>query len=183
MRALIKFEVRSKALLPYNYQHALTALIYRGLGVESAKLATFLHDIGFRKGKKTFKFFTFSPLSFTNYKTTKEGIIVFPGTASFTVSSPLPEFIDYLTSGLWALRNFKIITLPVSIIEIAAIPLRNFTDEELFTLKSPLVLAIKSQEKATPTYLSYVEDKALYKEKLLNNLKNNTWFTTAANPG
>ncbi|GAV23057.1 CRISPR-associated protein Cas6 [Carboxydothermus pertinax] len=172
MRAQIKFEVRSKALLPYNYQHALTALIYRGLGVESAKLATFLHDIGFRREKKTFKFFTFSPLSFANYKTTKEGIIVFPGTASFTVSSPLPEFTDYLASGLWAKRSFKIFALPVIISEIIPLPLRRFTEEEIFTLKSPLVLAVKSQEKTTPIYLTYLEDKALYREKLLNNLKN-----------
>jgi len=172
LRAEIKLKVKAKTLIPYNYQYALTALIYRGLGIESERLASFLHGVGFREGVKTFKFFTFSPLTFSNYKTVKEGIIVYPEIASFTVSSPLPEFTDYLTSGLWSMRNFKILSLPVGVLEITQIPLRNFSEEEVFTLKSPLVLAVRNEEKTTPTYLTYAEDRDLYREKLLNNLVN-----------
>lgn len=172
MRAEIKLIVKAKGIIPYNYQYALTALIYRGLGAESQKLATFLHDTGFRQNTKTFKYFTFSPLSFTNYKTIREGIVVFPGFASFKASSPLPEFIDYLTSGLWTVRNFKFLNLPLSIREIVLLPLKNFKDEEIFVLKSPLVLAVRNEEKTTPTYLTYAEDRDLYREKLLNNLVN-----------
>ncbi len=46
--------------LPLHYQHLLQGLLYRSL--ENEQLAAFLHDRGFRHGKRSFKLFTFSRL-------------------------------------------------------------------------------------------------------------------------
>jgi CRISPR-associated endoribonuclease Cas6 len=46
--------------LPLYYQHLLQGVVYRSL--ENEQLAAFLHDKGFRQGKRSFKLFTFSRL-------------------------------------------------------------------------------------------------------------------------
>ncbi len=83
--------------LPLQYNHIVQAMIYNSL---DDKLASFLHEKGFKYGKRTFKMFAFSRLM-GRYSIQKNNQkIVFQSPISLIVSSPYDEFCNSLANGL-----------------------------------------------------------------------------------
>ena len=78
-------------LIPYNYNHILSAIIYRKIA--DLDLAAKLHF------SKDFKFFTFSQIYFSDWKRTKKGIISKDGKLYFYISSPNEQLIKSLVEG------------------------------------------------------------------------------------
>jgi len=80
--------------LPIHYNYLINSAIYRTI---SSDYATFLHDGGFKLGKRSFKLFTFSrilaPFVLKGYR------ITFRGRATLFISSPLLRFLKELVSG------------------------------------------------------------------------------------
>lgn len=81
-------------ILPLHYQYLLQGLLYRSLKDKS--FASFLHEIGFRKGKRTFKLFTFSRLFGQHKIQLNTKTIVFYNEISWHVSTVLPELTQQL---------------------------------------------------------------------------------------
>jgi len=81
----------SNYLIPYNYNHILSAIIYRK--ISDLDLAAKLHF------SKDFKFFTFSQIYAPNWKRTNRGIISRDGKLEFYISSPNDELIKSLVEG------------------------------------------------------------------------------------
>lgn len=82
---------KSNYLIPYNYNHILSAIIYRKIA--DLDLAAKLHF------SKDFKFFTFSQIYAPNWKRTNKGIISRDGKMEFYISSPNDELIKSLVEG------------------------------------------------------------------------------------
>ncbi len=78
-------------LIPYNYNHILSAIIYRKIA--DLDLAAKLHF------SKDFKFFTFSQIYFSKWKRGKQGFISLDGKLSFYISSPNDQLIKSLVEG------------------------------------------------------------------------------------
>lgn len=78
-----------KLILPINYQSILQGLIYSIFN--NCEYGDFLHDVGYRNGKKVFKNFVFSNL-FGNYSIDNYSI-VFQGDVYFYISSDSEEFM------------------------------------------------------------------------------------------
>lgn len=92
MRLKISLSSRSSNyLIPYNYNHILSAIIYRK--ISDLDLAAKLHF------SKDFKFFTFSQIYVPQWRRTKRGIISQDGKLEFYVSSPNDELIKSLVEG------------------------------------------------------------------------------------
>lgn len=86
--------VNNSLRLPLNYQYALQGFLYRSLTETS--FASFLHEVGFQKGKRTFKLFTFSRLFGSHRIYAKQKQIEFTDTITWHVSSVLEDLIQQL---------------------------------------------------------------------------------------
>ena len=86
--------VNNSLRLPLNYQYALQGFLYRSLTETS--FASFLHEVGFQKGKRTFKLFTFSRLFGPHRIYAKQKQIEFTDTITWHVSSVLEDLIRQL---------------------------------------------------------------------------------------
>lgn len=92
MKLTVTFKpVHSTLQLPLNYQYVLQGFLYRSL--TEARFANFLHEIGFQKGNRTFKLFTFSRLSGPHRILVKQKRIEFNETITWHVSSVLDTLI------------------------------------------------------------------------------------------
>ncbi|RZI52324.1 CRISPR-associated endoribonuclease Cas6 [Aeribacillus pallidus] len=81
-------------ILPLHYQYLLHGLLYNSL--QDKSFASFLHEIGFQKGKRTYKLFTFSRL-FGQHKIQLDSkTIIFDDNISWHVSTVLPELTQQL---------------------------------------------------------------------------------------
>lgn len=128
---------KNNLLIPFNYNHILSAIIYRK--ISDLDLAAKLHF------SKDFKFFTFSQLYFSNWKRTKNGIISKDGKLYFYISSPNEQLIKSLVEG--HLENtevdFKGEKLLVEQIELLKKP--EFKSKMKFKTMSPISASIKRE--------------------------------------
>lgn len=124
-------------LIPYNYNHILSAIIYRK--ISDLDLAAKLHF------SKDFKFFTFSQIYFSNWKRTPKGIISKDGKLYFFISSPNDQLIKSLVEG--HLENtevdFKGNKLLVEQIELLKKP--EIKNRMKFKTMSPISASIKRE--------------------------------------
>lgn len=100
-----------KCFIPINYQHPLSAAIYKILSAANAEYADFLHEKGYLStAGKPLKLFTFSYLSIPGVKRIKNmlGIFNFPK-ITLQISSPLiDDFIQNLVMGLFENQELAI---------------------------------------------------------------------------
>ncbi|MEN4006410.1 MAG: hypothetical protein PQ964_03520 [Methanobacteriaceae archaeon] len=85
-------------LIPYNYNHILSAIIYRKIA--DLDLAAKLHF------SKDYKFFTFSQIYVPQFKLVKKGVLSRDGKLEFYISSPNDDLIKSLVEG--HLENTKV---------------------------------------------------------------------------
>jgi CRISPR-associated endoribonuclease Cas6 len=81
-------------ILPLHYQYLLQGLLYHSL--KNKSFASFLHEIGFQKGKRTYKLFTFSRLFGQHKIQFNTKTILFYDKISWYVSTVLPELTQQL---------------------------------------------------------------------------------------
>jgi CRISPR-associated endoribonuclease Cas6 len=81
-------------ILPLHYQYLLQGFLYHSL--KNKSFASFLHEIGFQKGKRTYKLFTFSRLFGQHKIQLNTKTIVFYDEISWYVSTVLPELTQQL---------------------------------------------------------------------------------------
>ena len=127
----------SDYLIPYNYNHILSAIIYRKIA--DLDLASKLHF------SKDFKFFTFSQIYVPRFKLTKLGVISRDGKLEFYVSSPNDDLIKSLVEGHLENTeiNFKGDKLLVEQIELLKKPI--FKESMKMKTMSPIMARIKRE--------------------------------------
>lgn len=127
----------SDYLIPYNYNHVLSAIIYRKIA--DLDLAAKLHF------SKDFKFFTFSQIYVPQFKLTKRGVLSRDGKLEFYVSSPNDDLIKSLVEGHLENSevNFKGDKLLVEQIELLKQPL--FKENMKMKTMSPVMARIKRE--------------------------------------
>ncbi|NYB51220.1 MAG: CRISPR-associated endoribonuclease Cas6 [Methanobacteriaceae archaeon] len=124
-------------LIPYNYNHILSAIIYRKIA--DLDLAAKLHF------SNDFKFFTFSQIYVPNWKRTRKGIISRDGKLEFFISSPNEDLIKSLVEGHLenSVVNFKRDELLVEQIELLKKPF--FKENMEMRTMSPVMARIKRE--------------------------------------
>jgi CRISPR-associated endoribonuclease Cas6 len=124
-------------LIPYNYNHILSAIIYRKIA--DLDLASKLHF------SKDFKFFTFSQIYVPEFKLTRKGVISRDGKLEFYISSPNDELIKSLVEGHLENTevNFKGDNLLVEQIELLKRPV--FKESMKMRTMSPVMARIKRE--------------------------------------
>ncbi len=145
-------------------------MIYESLGDE---LASFLHEKGFARGKRTFKMFTFSRL-LGNYSLNKgEGNIAFKDIISLIISSPYDEFCNSLATSILIKKSIRLGSTELEVVE--SIMKKEIVDNDSIKVKtmSPIVTYSTFLRPDGRKYTCYFQPgEADYNTLILNNLKN-----------
>lgn len=103
MRFWVYFGSPEPLKLPRDYNHAVQSMIYRTL---SSDFREFLHNGGFKVGKRCFKLFTFSQLLGEHIVNGAE--IVFKPPVKLCISSPMEGFIREIANGFLSNSNVNL---------------------------------------------------------------------------
>ena len=144
MRIQILADVGDELILPINYNHTLTGVIYHFLAESDAEYASFLHNEGYLGAEKRFKLFTFSQLMAERRRITGDKIH-FRSTLTWYVSSPVERFLSHfadtlLTGGRLTLGQHQ---LPIKDVTIPRIP--RFRSQMQFRCLSPITMSTKRE--------------------------------------
>lgn len=161
-------------MIPINYQHHLTALVYRLLAASDPEYASFLHEQGYAPEgeRKRFKLFVFSWLRPRNrraFQAEGEWLRLGPGAIEWFVSSPRTDFLTHSATGLLSVGTaIRVEGAAFRIAEVCALPVPTFGPSARFTCLSPIVAAV-SGEAGETRYLRPWEGAA-FSEAVRRNL-------------
>jgi CRISPR-associated endoribonuclease Cas6 len=163
---------RVPCTIPFDYAHALTAVVYGFLDSASHDYARFLHDEGYRSGAKRFKLFTFSQLLIPQREIAQGGLRCLSSEISWQISSPISEFIEHLAQGLLSLGRMRVGANEFALERVEVLPVPRFSSEMSFRSLSPTVVAVGSERegKFGARYLR-ADDPALSQALRKNLLK------------
>ena len=136
MRIKITLKGKDNLEIPYNYNHALSSLIYNT--ITDSDLAKKLHS------SDSFKFFTFSQIHVKQAKFNKNGIIAKNGIFSFYLSSPCDKLINSLTYGFLE-KELVFLNERMNTLNVELIKTPSFNDKVRFNTISPIIIRSKRE--------------------------------------
>ena len=148
MRLSITAETRQPVFIPFDYNYALHAAIYRIIQKSSETYSRYLHDKGFANDavNRRFKLFTFSKLFFTPAKITKTGFSQVRQ-IRFVFSTPMEKSFEHLVLGLFSDQimhlNLNGKDMSFSIIQVEALPEPSFKTACRFLCLSPIAVSTR----------------------------------------
>lgn len=159
--------------LPINYQYELSSAIYKVIDRADSEFSQFLHAQGYLAYGKQFRLFTFSRLSFTDYKIIKEASRIehFGEEASFEISFLIDRAAEEFIKGLFLAQQITLgdkisrIVYLVTSIETVAPPV--FRQTMTYRCLSPIFIRRK-RDTGGEDYLHPADP--YYAEILLDNL-------------
>ncbi|ODN29653.1 CRISPR-associated endoribonuclease Cas6 [Fervidobacterium thailandense] len=147
MQALFTLEF-DNLRIPRHYNHIIQAVIFKMLEENYAK---FLHDNGFRYGKRSYKLFTFSKLYGDFIEDRKTNELIYTKSARLYVACADDLFFEYFIQRAFSNNELKIHRQPVYITH-ASLILNDFSSN-------------------TKTIVKSVSPVTVYSTKVLNNEK------------
>lgn len=150
--------------IPFNYQYALSAVIYHKLAQADKDYASFLHETGYAQNdhSKHFKLFSFSNL-LGIFKPTKNFLQLQGNETGFILACHMADFAENLIKGLFADQRISIgdhtAQADFAVSQIEVMPAHFAKDDEqavhIVKLKliSPIVVCRKN-ERGNDDYLS-----------------------------
>jgi len=171
MRLFIKLNVNNLSL-PIHYNHYQQALIYNWINDEYYQ--SFLHDVGFKADKSTFKMFTFSKF-FGNYNYNQDTkMITFTDKVWFTLSSPNDKFLEYIIDKILFTKKYLLNRQEVQVEDIKYSKFSPSKGLEVET-KSPITahVSLKDNDKTKTRYLSPadIEFNEIIRSNLIRKFK------------
>lgn len=166
-------QVRGGQVIPINYQHGLSAFIYKSISRADDNYANQLHTVGFRNGAKSFKFFNFSNLMIKQRKIMGDRLYVESETIDLIVNLAIHDILEKMVVGLFDNQDVLICdsmtraNFKVKFIE--AIPEPEFRDTMQFKTISPIVVKRKEKGEDGSWYPDVNDDE--YFELLKRNLE------------
>lgn len=148
MRIKLTFRaLTEKATIPLNYNHAVSALIYKTVAESSFEFAEKLHERGFIAENRQFKLFTFSRIetrdAFVNRRTSR--ILLNNPYIKLQISSPVCEFLNNFVRGLFAQSSFRIDKSDFALADSETLDAPKFSEEMQFRAASPITEAVRNQ--------------------------------------
>ncbi|EHQ30576.1 CRISPR-associated endoribonuclease Cas6 [Mucilaginibacter paludis] len=152
----------SKTTVPFNYQYALAAVIFKKVAAADEQYANFLHQQGYALNNysKHFKFFTFSNLE-GRFTPQQNALLLQGNQTGFVLCCHMPEFAAHLITGVF---TDQLISIGGSgavgrfrVEQIVSLPAAFKDDDEIHTMQfkplSPLVVG-RTNAKGNDDYLS-----------------------------
>jgi CRISPR-associated endoribonuclease Cas6 len=148
MRIKLTFRaLNEKASIPINYNHAVSALIYKTVAESSPEFAAELHERGFTAENRQFKLFTFSRIetkqAFVDKRASR--ILLNNPYIKLQISSPVNEFLNNFVRGLFAQSSFRIDKSEFLLADAETLDTPEFLEEMQFHALSPITEAVRNQ--------------------------------------
>lgn len=143
--------------LPLDYQYAVASLIYATLGSASTEFASNLHDIGYQMDGRSFKLFTFSRIRTIKARLVEESLLLEDPEIELQISSPVPEFIQHLVSGLSKHDTLQIAKGSFRLTHAELVLAPDFKEQMAFRALSPVTETFRGGQQH-PTFLSLEHD-------------------------
>jgi CRISPR-associated endoribonuclease Cas6 len=142
MRLRLSIETDSRLVLPINYQHYLTAVIYDLIARASQEHAAWLHDRGFGSDKRPFKHFTFSKLYSDPRPELRDPNILLGRKITWLVSMHVEVTLMNFVTGIFEKQGFWIgrEEYRCRIVQVEAVPEPEFKDRMKFICLSPILV-------------------------------------------
>lgn len=156
-------------IIPLHYNYLVQAAIYQSL---ESNLSEFLHNCGFKQGKRSFKMFTFSRLlgKFKINKDKKK--IIFTGPVRLIISSPMEEFCNSLLNNLLLKGELTLGKNKIIVTEVKGKKTEVKKEEVSLKVLSPVVLYSTFFRPDGRKYTCYFQPgDPEYEELLENNLR------------
>ncbi len=169
MRIKLIFQpIEGNLRLPVNYNHIIQSLIYRHL---DRKLATKLHNEGYRYGKRVYKFFTFSRLRANTIEYDRERKkLSFIGNIWFYLGSLNSELLESFTLTMVRDEILEINGQPVRISAVEVeMPVRYHTPMTI-KMMSPMTVYSTVEENGKKKTLFYEPWDEQFSTLIMQNL-------------
>lgn len=177
MRFKITFNRTGKQrMLPMDYQYFLSAWIYKVIGQADPEFSAFLHSQGYWNGKKSFKLFGYSPLSFGKPVLWKEKSLfeIQENQLSVNISFHLAEAAERFIIGLFNNQQLYIGDrfngLDLLVASVERLPGTDAGATLAYRALSPVVVSVLPEGKKYPDYLN--PESESYEVLLRQNLMN-----------
>ncbi|SKC49436.1 CRISPR-associated endoribonuclease Cas6 [Maledivibacter halophilus] len=168
MRLICQFEFKGKLTLPIHYNHMIQGLIYNSLTDEA--LRSFLHEVGFKNGKRKYKMFTYSRLLGKYEINKKDKTIMFESPIKLHISSLVDDFVNNLSTTLFKSNKLFLGNKEIHLASInTEYPIFKNREAKIEML-SPIVTysSIKIDGKNKTVYYSPLD--SIFSEKIKENL-------------
>lgn len=176
MRINLNLKTPKNSLLPFNYEYAISAWIYKTLAKADSHFATWLHDKGYQSNDnfRHFKLFTYSKIHpHKPYKIIpNKGIMITTGNAKLTLSFLIDKTMQDFVIGIFQSQVLNIRTrkgnISFEITNVEVLPEPNFKPIMNFRAKTPIFMSKKDETNDKAIYIA-PNDKQ-YKHLIINNL-------------
>lgn len=159
MRLRLSLQHSGNSLLPLNYQHFLSAFIYKALARSAPEFAAWLHQQGFEKAGKHYKLFTFGKIEPQRYHIDPQRKIMQlqSDQSELVLSFWLSEAMQHFVSGLFQDQSFyigdQIIGTNFRVAQIQVLPRPAFQSTMRWQLRSPACISYQQENQRHAQYL------------------------------
>lgn len=177
MRLKLQLQTQKGNMLPFNYEYAISAWIYKTLSEANPAFATWLHDKGYslKDNHRKFKLFTYSKITAVKpFRVIKrKGILLQNGQAHLTLSFLIDKAMQDFVIGLFQSQSLNLhiragqIDFSITNVEILAEP--SFQPVMQFRATTPIFISKRVENVPHPVYISPENDDH-YKTFFINNL-------------
>lgn len=168
MRLICEFEFDGVLTLPIHYNHIIQGFIYNNL-TDNA-LRTFLHEVGFKTGNRSYKLFTYSRILGKFQIDKKNKTISFESPIKIHISTLVDDFMDDLCTTIFKSNRLYLGNKDVELSSIHGQDPK-FQEEKIrVKTLSPIVIysTVKVDGKQRTVY--YNPKDSLFSEKIRENL-------------
>lgn len=174
MRIELQLSTQNGSILPYNYEYALSAWIYKMLDKADPVFAEWLHQQGYSltDSHKRYKLFTYSKIRPRGYFRDKRGIGLETGKATLQLSFLVDEAMQNFVMGVFQNQTLDIITrngrVSFAIEGVNVLPNPQFKPIMKFRATKPIFMSIGAASNKHAQYISPQHPQ--YSELFINNL-------------
>jgi len=173
MRFKLTLENQNKGLLPLNYQHGLSAWIYKTLNQGNTEFAEWLHREGYVNDYKQFKLFSFSRLLVPEFSIEGDRMRIRSSESGLIVSFYPIQSLEYFVSGLFNNQSISIgdkkAKAEFIVRTVEKVPEPEFKADMEFKTLSPVLISYKYSKKQRYARYMHPGDE-LYGDLLVKNL-------------
>jgi CRISPR-associated endoribonuclease Cas6 len=176
MRIKIKFTQKSMVLIPWDYQYAIQAWIYKVIDNADSDLAILLHDHGYKYAGKSFKLFSFGQWEAPYEVESKVGMRLKTDHSTLTIGFLLPDVLKSFISGLFIDQSHTFFFKGLDPVEVYCYevtilqPLDTFSDTKSYELTTGARISLKTENNKYPQYIG--PEHPEYITQVVKNLVN-----------
>lgn len=169
IRLKLLLESSEPITVPWDYRSHLTRVIYSVLREANPEYAHWLHNRGFRWGKRVYRLFVYSDLNFTHWNLSPEGLTDVRWMI-WQISSPDVRFSDAFEAGLDRKGGqLELFGTTIKVLDIARIEAPEFGSGLVFHTISPIAVSVADPNRwRHPIYLC--PDEPQFVEALERNV-------------